>query len=204
LELSEAFAPSDGSTITASCTDPTAASFTPDQTITVTVSNPVAAAFDCSLLSYSVALTGPVNSDSNPSLQSTTCSSGRVIGEWTHPKSKVAGLQCQSGVSATSIAVNGDATNNTAIDVKISHEAVAYASATQVDQDTTVRNIYGTSGIVSSSNITDGSGDADSVVNGEIQIGGSGTNADIFVDLDFTNYNLSGDSEALTYTYTPL
>jgi hypothetical protein len=202
FEPSTAFGPSDGSTITASCTDPTAASFTPDQTITLTAANPSASSFDCqTIFNFSIALTGAVNSDSNPSDPESTiaCSSGEVRAYWSHPSHKLAGLQCQASSGSSQLTVAGDATDNTAVSYRIGNSSSTFATATQVDNDATADTLYGTSGIISTSALSDGS-DGDSTVNGEIVFGGSSIR--FHSALDFSNYNLSSDTEALTYSFT--
>jgi hypothetical protein len=100
------------------------------------------------------------------------------------------------------LSVAGDATDNSAVTIKMGCVGCSYSTITQVDHDATARTIYGPSGAVSSTEPSDGtSDDNDGAVNGEIDLG---DRYQFHISVDFSNYNLSGDTEILTYSFTPL
>lgn len=196
---------------TVACTDPTQTASVPavDYTITWTLSataDPVPAA--------SLVLTGPVMSDTAPTVIATLNATGAAAGSvtLTNPTSqmKIDGIACQA-VSQAQLQVNGDGTDNTNFDVAIQNLADAngiYTAADKVDDapSTTKDMLFGTSGQIQAGLITD-VGDRTAVSDSQIQFGGTTETAggsETHNQVDITNYDVTSgtDRETLTFTFT--
>jgi hypothetical protein len=193
--------------ISGSCDDPVVAAFVPDLDYTITFSVP-AAATSSPTCSGSLVLTGPVNSDSAPSVTCSLQSGGTLLLRSRHPTSKLGGLQCVVETK-TKLEVHGDGSDNTNYNVAIDTvSATTWSAAKQVDNATSGAKdvIFGTGGQVASTDIDDGA-DFDQLTNGEVAFGGTTASegaSRLFTQVDFTNYDVQAgtDKETLTYTFT--
>lgn len=199
------------SILKAACTDPTNTAYTPDVAATVTWTIAATAA---PLASVALALTGPVNGDTNPTASISMNVGGDPAGyleyTFTAPLHKLDGIACQA-LSQSTLKMNGDGTDNTKFDIAISNLADADAGYTSADKVDAVAAaspvmIFGTSGQIAAAGITDvgDSGQKDDtqvVLGGAVEANGG---YEIHTIVDVTNYDVvnTTDTETITEIFT--
>jgi hypothetical protein len=207
-----ALAETDTSAISAACTDETVTAFVPGLAYTITWTSPARGA--AATPSATANLSNGINSDSNPTITATLnctgCGAGEVVLTNQSSKKKLAGLQCQELADAK-LEAHGDGTDNTKFDIGVSNIAdsdTIWTAADQVDNATSGAKdvLFGTSGQIATSVLTDGS-DNDSATNGEIDFGGASEAAgasQTAIKVDISDYDVQAgtDTETLTYTFT--
>lgn len=208
IAIEEAEAGAGSAAMSGSCDDPAVAAFVPSLAYTITWSAPSAAS--ASTCSTSVALTGQVNGDSNPSI---TCdllpSTGEVLIHGRTPTSKFGGLQCQTQ-DRVILEMHGDGTDNANHDIAFDLPAVTtFDTNKKMDAVTSgaKKMMFGTNGQTGSAPLIDGN-DEDGLINGEISFGGSasatgGQKTLVKVKIANTDVNITDSVETLTYTMTP-
>lgn len=199
----------------AACTDPTIASFQGQLAYTVTWA--AAAAGSASSPSASAVLSNAVNGETGNGVVATLNGAGAPLGmvilTSTTPTGKVGGLQCQTSVGATKVEGNGDGTDNASFDIAVSNLADAdtgYTAGDKYDSKPALTPgvLFGTGGTIAAALPTDGGGETDAALNGEIAFG-TATEAnggsELHSIIDITNYNVAAgtDIETLTIKTTP-
>lgn len=208
----EALAAAASGSTSAACTDQTSAAFVPAIAYTLTWSAP-AAAVSALTPSCTVALSSAVNAEANPTCTATLLSTGFVIEHIQTPIMKVGGLQCQA-LGFTNLEVHGDGTSQAALAIAIGNLADSntadIASGDRVDDNGSGAKavMFGTSGLIQTTLLGDGSDNDSSAVNGELTFGGtveSAGGSEMKIKLDVSNYNVDAatDTESLTFTFTP-
>lgn len=207
----DVLAATDTSAVSTACTDPTATGFIPDIAYTVTWAAPAAGTAPA-LGTATGVLTGPVMSDSNPTVTPTLNGGGAPAGfvVLTHqsPFMKLDGLACQA-VSQASLQAQGDGADNASFDIAISNLAdvdTGYTAADKVDEDAVADTLFGTSGQIQVGLVTDAS-DRTSTTNSMVEFGGAveaNGGSEMHVIIDVTNYDPQAgtDVETLTFTIT--
>jgi len=195
----------------AACTDPTVQAFTPDIAATITWT---IAATAGPLASVSLAETGAVNGDTNPSAPVSMNVGGDPAGyleyTYTAPKHKADGIACQT-LSQSTLKDNGDGADNTKFDIAVSNLADTDAGYTVADKVDAVASgtpvmIFGTGGQIAGAGITDAN-DLSAKEDGQVEFGG-GVEAqggyELHTVVDVTNYDVvnTTDQETLTLTFT--
>lgn len=199
----------DQSAVSGSCNDTPVSAFAPNAAYTISFVAPVATA-PISTCSATVSLTGNVNGDTNPSVAcSITDQNGFVVLSSRTFSTKIGGLACTTE-DESNLQINGDGSDNTAIDIAILPVSeTSWSNGQKVDHITSANKVtlFGTGGQVSGSMVVDGQ-DKDALTNGEVEFGGtlaSTGGSKIFIRQDITNYDVQPgtDVETLTLTMTP-
>lgn len=216
--VTSALAETDPGSFSVSCnggTAPTITAYVPDVNLALTTPSSVSSA-----PSNSIAVTlgsgSTVNSESTAVTAITnTTAAGGILFNVSHnaPKMKLTGLQCHDENTSKLEAVGTNGAEN--YDVYASDATDDFSTAGNKIDGTTTIVLFGTSGVIETNNVTDGSGtlsDDSSSANGEVLFGslsGTDANADYlwrmnhkvkFLDVYTADYNTQ--AETVTFTFT--